>query len=63
MKEKKKDLVTCPKCKFTFSKSYSRVVSCKGCPQSVTHCAFIKCPKCGHEFYGRNVRSTVSLKN
>jgi len=52
MNEKKKDLVTCPECGFTFSKTYSRIVSCKGCPQSVGHCALIKCPKCGQEFYG-----------
>ncbi|MEA1994040.1 MAG: hypothetical protein U9N35_06585 [Euryarchaeota archaeon] len=52
MKGKKKDLVTCPECNTIFSKGYSRIVSCKGCPHSVAHCSYIKCPNCGHEFYG-----------
>jgi phage terminase large subunit GpA-like protein len=44
------DVVTCPKCGYRFSRSYARVTSCEGCPDSVLSCPFIKCPKCGHEF-------------
>ncbi|MGD2246966.1 MAG: hypothetical protein PVF58_01065 [Candidatus Methanofastidiosia archaeon] len=52
MDMKLKDIVQCPKCKSRFSKSYSRVTSCKGCPQSAGQCAYIRCPTCGHEFPG-----------
>ncbi|MBN1786476.1 MAG: hypothetical protein JW825_05790 [Candidatus Methanofastidiosa archaeon] len=49
------DIVVCPHCGFRFSKSYSRIKMCSGCPESVHRCANIKCPRCGEEFseFGR----------
>ncbi|MHC1604663.1 MAG: hypothetical protein ACXQTP_01645 [Candidatus Methanofastidiosia archaeon] len=44
------DIVCCPKCGFRFSKSYSRITSCRGCPQSISTCPMIKCPRCDNEF-------------
>ncbi len=52
MEMKFRDIVQCPKCGFRFSKSYSRITSCKGCPQSAGQCGLIRCPKCSHEFQG-----------
>lgn len=46
-----KNLVTCPRCGFTFDISYARITACKGCDFSVLgECGYIKCPKCGYEF-------------
>jgi len=43
--------ITCPKCGFTFDISYSRAVSCMGCPYATFgNCGYIRCPRCGHEF-------------
>ncbi len=45
------NIVTCPKCRFTFDVGYSRISACKGCPSSAMgDCGYIKCPKCEHEF-------------
>ncbi|MCC7568938.1 MAG: hypothetical protein PHW58_07650 [Candidatus Methanofastidiosa archaeon] len=44
------DIVVCPKCGFRFSRSYSRITMCNGCPHSIGHCANVKCPRCEHEF-------------
>ncbi|NMC76696.1 MAG: hypothetical protein GYA60_05305 [Candidatus Methanofastidiosa archaeon] len=45
------DIVRCPKCNFTFSKQYSRVVSCQSCPMATASCTMVKCPRCQEEFY------------
>jgi len=43
--------VKCPKCGFKFDISYSRAISCGGCPAaSLGSCGYVKCPRCGHEF-------------
>jgi len=43
-------ILKCPRCGFRFDPSYSRAISCSGCPMATFgDCGYIKCPRCGYE--------------
>ncbi|MFX1519227.1 MAG: hypothetical protein ACFFCD_04840 [Promethearchaeota archaeon] len=42
--------ITCPECKSTFNLLYARAVACGGCPNAVSGCMYVRCPKCDYDF-------------
>ncbi|MGD1061428.1 MAG: hypothetical protein ABR879_08230 [Methanomassiliicoccales archaeon] len=47
--------ITCPNCGFVFSLTYARTFACRGCANSVSGCPKVRCAKCDHEFYLRQM--------
>lgn len=47
--------ITCPQCGFVFSLTYARTFACRGCAQAVSGCPKVRCAKCDHEFYLREM--------
>ena len=45
----------CPNCSFEFALVYGRTTACRGCAEVVKNCPKIRCPKCDHEWYLREV--------
>ncbi len=43
--------VSCPNCGFMFSLTYARTIACRGCPMATKNCPKVRCAKCDHEFY------------
>ena len=45
----------CPNCGFIFSLTYARTFACRGCSMSVSGCPKVRCAKCDHEFFLREM--------
>jgi hypothetical protein len=45
----------CPNCSFEFALVYGRTTACRGCAEAVNNCPKVRCPKCDHEWFMREV--------
>ena len=52
----------CPNCNFEFALVYGRTTACRGCAEALNNCPKIRCPKCDHEWFMREV-DDIANKN
>jgi hypothetical protein len=45
----------CPNCHFEFALVYGRTTACRGCAEVVNNCPKVRCPKCDHEWFIKDV--------
>jgi hypothetical protein len=53
----------CPVCGFEFSLVYARTFACQGCSEASKGCPKVRCNKCDHEFYIKDVTDAKGKKN